>query len=401
MQNNELAIVSSAEQLPVLASSREIAFPLWNVLKNTTFPGASDEMVALAYDYCKSRGLDVLKKPIHIVPTYDSKTRTMKESIWPGIGELRTTAMRTNCYAGKDETKFGPELNKDFKGSVKRDGGWEDITLNLSYPEWAQVTVYRIIQGTRYAFPGPKVMWEELYSSQGRSGVPNSQWLKRPWGQIEKCAEAAALRIAFPEEIGSDFIADEIHTTEVIDVTETLAEQAAKGATGQISDGAQPPTRRRGRAPKGLNAAAVSPAVEGVAEVEATAARTEPLSETTKPEEPATPVPEAQKPKSLGDKETQTANVTIISATATTLPVKRKEGEKICDRVLKVETIGDFNGFCYQFVPENEKPNELFQNAANLSLDLVGRAVQGGSIKVFITAVKSLAEPTAVTTDEF
>ena len=34
-------------------------------------------------------------------------------------------------------------------------------------------------------------------------------WQKRPRGQLDKCAEAAALRGAFPEEIGDEFTSDE------------------------------------------------------------------------------------------------------------------------------------------------------------------------------------------------
>jgi hypothetical protein len=35
-------------------------------------------------------------------------------------------------------------------------------------------------------------------------------WQSRPEGQLEKCAEAAALRKAFPEEIGNDLTAEEM-----------------------------------------------------------------------------------------------------------------------------------------------------------------------------------------------
>jgi hypothetical protein len=35
-------------------------------------------------------------------------------------------------------------------------------------------------------------------------------WETRPRGQIDKCAEAAALRCAFPEECGGEFIPEEV-----------------------------------------------------------------------------------------------------------------------------------------------------------------------------------------------
>ena len=43
-----------------------------------------------------------------------------------------------------------------------------------------------------------------------KSGAPNDRWKRSPFGQIEKCAEAAALRLAFPEEIGNDYAAEEM-----------------------------------------------------------------------------------------------------------------------------------------------------------------------------------------------
>ncbi|MGJ2639770.1 recombinase RecT, partial [Salmonella enterica subsp. enterica serovar Paratyphi A] len=40
--------------------------------------------------------------------------------------------------------------------------------------------------------------------------VPNSMWAKRPYGQIDKCVEAAALRKAFPEELANTYAAEEM-----------------------------------------------------------------------------------------------------------------------------------------------------------------------------------------------
>lgn len=170
----------------------------WNTLKQSIFPGAQDASILMAIDYCKARRLDVLKKPVHIVPIWNSKEKKMVDTIWPSISELRTTAMRTGNYAGKDETQFGPMLEQ-MVGKVKH-----------KFPEWAQVTVYRMLGSQRVAFVGPKVYWLESYATAARDDdSPNSMWNDRPIGQIEKCAEAAALRAAFPEELGNDYAVDE------------------------------------------------------------------------------------------------------------------------------------------------------------------------------------------------
>ena len=41
-----------------------------------------------------------------------------------------------------------------------------------------------------------------------RSEVPTDMWVKRPHGQLLKCAKAASLRAAFPEE--ADYTAEEM-----------------------------------------------------------------------------------------------------------------------------------------------------------------------------------------------
>lgn len=54
--------------------------------------------------------------------------------------------------------------------------------------------------------------WVENYAEKGgkdKSIAPNSMWMKRPFGQIRKCTEAQALRMAFPE-VGSQLTSDEM-----------------------------------------------------------------------------------------------------------------------------------------------------------------------------------------------
>ena len=188
----------------------------WRALVDAVFPLAKEpSSVILALSYCKARNLDPFKKPVHIVPMWNAALKRMVETVWPGIGELRTTAFRTGQYAGRDEAKYG-ETRREHIGNV-----------DLEYPEWCQVTVYRMLAGQRLPFPGPRVYWRESYASAGRDDLsPNSMWKRRPFGQIDKCAEAAALRAAFPEEVGNEYSAEEMDGR-------TLGE-AIDHATGEI-----------------------------------------------------------------------------------------------------------------------------------------------------------------------
>jgi len=183
----------------------------WKALVEAVFPSAkSHDAVVMALSYCKARKLDPFKKPVHIVPMWDSKSGGYVETVWPGISEVRTTAFRTGQYVGCDEAEFGPTSERTFTGRVKVKGNWEDKTITVSFPEWCRMTVYREMGGRSCKFVGPKVKWIESYATVGNSDLPNDMWESRPEGQIEKCAEAAALRKAFPEEIGNELTAEEM-----------------------------------------------------------------------------------------------------------------------------------------------------------------------------------------------
>lgn len=183
----------------------------WKVLCEAIWPAAKTaNAIVMALSYCDSRRLDPFKKVVHIVPVYDSARGGYVETVWPSISEMRTTAFRTGQYAGCDETKFGPDITQIFKGQAKRDKAWVNIEKTVTFPEWAQITVYRMISGHRVPFVGPRVHWLETYARLGRADVPNEMWERRARGQIEKCAEAGSLRKAFPEELGNEYSAEEM-----------------------------------------------------------------------------------------------------------------------------------------------------------------------------------------------
>ena len=191
----------------------------WKALVEAIFPNATAvESVILALSYCRARKLDPFKKAVHIVPIWDKHRGCMVDTVWPGIGELRTTAFRTTEYAGRDKTEYGPDITRKV-GSIE-----------ITFPEWAQVTVYRIVRGTRVAFAGPQVYWLETYATVKRNDdTPNEMWANRPRGQIDKCAEAAALRAAFPEEIGCDYIPEEVERgTLTIQSTAAIEDQRSR-----------------------------------------------------------------------------------------------------------------------------------------------------------------------------
>lgn len=179
------------------------------VLENSLYPGANPTSINLVMSYCNAAGLDPMQKPVHIVPMWDSKSQRMRDVIMPGVGLYRTQAARTGQYAGVTEPEYGPDITEKI-------GGQE-----ITFPAWCKVSVKRLLaNGTIVEFAATE-RWKENYAVKGgkeKSIAPNAMWTKRPYGQIAKCAEAQALRKAFPEMTGSQPTADEMEGKE-IDIT--------------------------------------------------------------------------------------------------------------------------------------------------------------------------------------
>ena len=183
------AVAVAAVNIPALQMNEE---ELIKVLESSIYPGAKLESIKLALGYCKSNHLDPMTKPVHIVPMSVKVAGTRdkyeyRDVIMPGIELYRTKAARTGDYAGISEAVFGEDVA-------------DDTAIGITYPRWCSVTVYRLVDGEPRPFSSGKVFWKETYSTAGKDSVkPNAMWKKRPYGQIEKCAEAMALRRAFPE----------------------------------------------------------------------------------------------------------------------------------------------------------------------------------------------------------
>ncbi|WP_052143547.1 phage recombination protein Bet [Aeromonas hydrophila] len=202
-----------AAQFPILVQ-RGIDEPTWNALCNTIYPGANPDSVVMAIDYCKARGLDILLKPVHLVPMQVTDART-KEKVWrdvpmPGIGMYRIQADRSGNYAGVDEPVFGPDVTEEFQDPYN-----QSAKIKVTYPQWCKYTVFKMVNGQRIAFHALE-RWKENYATQSsKTECPNAMWRKRPYAQLAKCTEAQALRKAWPE-IGSEPTAEEMEGKEII-----------------------------------------------------------------------------------------------------------------------------------------------------------------------------------------
>lgn len=196
---------------------------LLDVLQVSIYPGAARPSIKLAIAYCNANSLDIFQKPVHIVPMWDKNSKSMRDVIMPGIGLYRTQASRSGEHAGTTEPEFGPIV------SVMLDG----VAFNI--PEWCRVTVSRDRPNGRVAEFTSKEYWLENYATAGKDSTqPNTMWKKRSMGQLGKCAEAQALRKAFPEMISAAPTADEMEGKTMayaeVDITPAATSIAAVAA---------------------------------------------------------------------------------------------------------------------------------------------------------------------------
>lgn len=193
--------------LPAIIQERGITQEVWSALKNSLFPGAADESVLMAWDYCAARQLDVMLKPVHLVPMYikdkqNGDKGTMRDVVMPGIGLYRIQADRAGNYAGMSAPTFGPDITQTLQG------------VEVTYPEWCEITVSKLI-GERLVTFTAREYWIENYATAGRdTKAPNAMWQKRPRGQLVKCTEAQALRKGWPE-LGAQPTAEEMEGKEL------------------------------------------------------------------------------------------------------------------------------------------------------------------------------------------
>ena len=103
-----------------------------------------------------------------------------------GIDGFRAIADRSGCYAGSSEPVFRGTIEWPYKGGKR------------IVPEYAQVTVWKIVANHKGAFTG-EARWVEFVPDENNAFM----WAKMPRHMLAKCAEAQALRKAFSLQLGS------------------------------------------------------------------------------------------------------------------------------------------------------------------------------------------------------
>lgn len=179
---------------------------LISVLQNSLYVGAKPESINMVISYCAAAHLDIMQKPVHIVPMNAKNAVTgnyeWRDVVMPGVGLYRIQADRSGTLAGITEPEFGPDVTKTFKD---KNGN----QVNMTFPEWCKISVKKLIGTTIVEFTSKEYWIENYATDSGKSDAPNAMWRKRPRGQLAKCCEAQSLRKGWPE-IGQAPTAEEM-----------------------------------------------------------------------------------------------------------------------------------------------------------------------------------------------
>ena len=178
--------ISKIEQMPSQFTQDQI-----HLLKNTFCKGISDNDFMIFGHICKRTGLDPFARQIYAV------ARGGKMTIQTGIDGFRLIAERTGRYSPGKEPTYSYDTNGKLLNATAyikkqtQDGTWHEVSATAFYSEYVQVF----------------------------NGVPSQFWAKMPHGQLAKCAEALALRKAFPQDMSGIYTTEEMSQA---DSTENL-----------------------------------------------------------------------------------------------------------------------------------------------------------------------------------
>ncbi len=177
------------------------------LIKRTIAKGANDDELALFVQQCDRRHLDPFARQIYCVGRWDNKVGRTVYQTQASIDGLRLVAERTKHYAGQR----GPFwCGSDGEWLIARDPetGEEKPRPWLAKEPPAAAMVGVLRDDFR------EVLWAiaryTAYVQTTKDGKPNSMWAKMPDNQLAKCAEALALRKAFPEELSGLYSDDEM-----------------------------------------------------------------------------------------------------------------------------------------------------------------------------------------------
>lgn len=204
------AVIDDRPKGSALAVSNGQAF--WNAtqlaaLKQIGVQDASNGDLAVFLNFAQRTGLDPFARQIYMIGR--KSQGATKWTIQASIDGLRIVAERSGDYAGQTSPEFCGE-----------DGVWRDTWTSKQPPVAARVGVLR----HKFTEPLYAVAYYDEYV-QTLNGQPSQMWREKPRLMLTKCAEALALRKAFPNDLAGLYTPDEmgsVHTPEPATTTQSV-----------------------------------------------------------------------------------------------------------------------------------------------------------------------------------
>lgn len=185
----------------LLAATKRTIQPQDLQVLREMYPGLKDVHMAMMVAMANRRGLDPMVG--QILPKYTREPGTkasLRFTIITKVESFRIIASRTGRYQGPSNTKW-----------LCQDGKWKDVWDGDDHPIAAKAGIYT--KGRTRPIEAV-ARWESYVqfeqSEQDDSRMMAWSWQRMPDTMIEKCAEAKALRKAFPEDLGGLYTADEM-----------------------------------------------------------------------------------------------------------------------------------------------------------------------------------------------